>query len=167
MVHDVGLPLDKPSSSRRLPPATVRRLRVTNSSRGHVRRTSVDPPIPDEIAAARKSAVSCHFQTIALHQARLTIWAKLEAFEVFFIRYGREVDHHVSGPQRCDGLGSLAPPNHSHFNCNDFQHSCRRCRGLPLLHYLRTDLKAARTSSEKSFGSSQAAKWPPRSTSLK
>ena len=32
---------------------------------------------------------------------------------------------------------------------------------------LRSGLKAARTSSEKSCGSSQAAKWPPRSTSLK
>jgi hypothetical protein len=37
----------------------------------------------------------------------------------------------------------------------------------PLVHYLRNDLKAARTSSENSFGSSQAAKCPPRSTSLK
>jgi hypothetical protein len=32
---------------------------------------------------------------------------------------------------------------------------------------LRSGLKPARTSSEKSCGSSQAAKWPPRSTSLK
>jgi hypothetical protein len=39
--------------------------------------------------------------------------------------------------------------------------------GLPLLHYLRIDLKTARISSENSFGSSQAAKCPPRSTSLK
>ena len=31
----------------------------------------------------------------------------------------------------------------------------------------RNDLNAARTSVEKSSGSSQAAKWPPRSTSLK
>ncbi len=31
----------------------------------------------------------------------------------------------------------------------------------------RNDLKAARTSVEKSSGSSHAAKWPPRSTSLK
>ena len=31
----------------------------------------------------------------------------------------------------------------------------------------RSDLNAARTSSEKSSGSSQAAKWPPLSTSLK
>ena len=37
----------------------------------------------------------------------------------------------------------------------------------PLVCYLRNDLKAARTSSENSFGSSQAAKCPPRSTSLK
>jgi hypothetical protein len=37
----------------------------------------------------------------------------------------------------------------------------------PLVRYLRNDLKAARTSSENSFGSSQAAKCPPRSTSLK
>jgi hypothetical protein len=37
----------------------------------------------------------------------------------------------------------------------------------PLVRYLRKDLKAARTSSENSFGSSQAAKCPPRSTSLK
>ena len=37
----------------------------------------------------------------------------------------------------------------------------------PLVLYLRNDLKAARTSSENSFGSSQAAKCPPRSTSLK
>jgi hypothetical protein len=39
--------------------------------------------------------------------------------------------------------------------------------GEPLVRYLRNDLKAARTSSENSFGSSQAAKCPPRSTSLK
>jgi hypothetical protein len=31
----------------------------------------------------------------------------------------------------------------------------------------RSDLNAARTSVEKSSGSSQAAKWPPLSTSLK
>ena len=31
----------------------------------------------------------------------------------------------------------------------------------------RSDPKAARTSDEKSSGSSQAAKWPPLSTSLK
>src|SRR5205085_4975534 len=31
----------------------------------------------------------------------------------------------------------------------------------------RNDLKAARTSVEKSSGSSHAAKWPPRSTSFK
>ena len=37
----------------------------------------------------------------------------------------------------------------------------------PLVRYLRNNLKAARTSSENSFGSSQAAKCPPRSTSLK
>jgi len=41
------------------------------------------------------------------------------------------------------------------------------CGGEPLVRYLRNDLKAARTSSENSFGSSQAAKCPPRSTSLK
>ena len=35
--------------------------RVTNGPRGHARRTSVDPPIPNEIAAARKSAVPCRF----------------------------------------------------------------------------------------------------------
>ena len=34
-------------------------------------------------------------------------------------------------------------------------------------HHLRSDLKAARISSLKSFGCSQAAKWPPLSTSLK
>src|SRR5207253_8924996 len=32
---------------------------------------------------------------------------------------------------------------------------------------LRSGLKAARSSAEKSSGSSQAAKWPPLSTSLK
>ena len=31
----------------------------------------------------------------------------------------------------------------------------------------RSELNAARTSAEKSSGSSQAAKWPPLSTSLK
>src|SRR5438132_7714359 len=36
----------------------------------------------------------------------------------------------------------------------------------PLLHYLRSDLKPARTSSEKSCGCSQAAKCPPFSTLL-
>ena len=33
--------------------------------------------------------------------------------------------------------------------------------------HLRSDLNAARTSVEKSRGSSQAAKWPPLSTLLK
>ena len=33
--------------------------------------------------------------------------------------------------------------------------------------FVRSDLKASRISSEKSSGSSQAAKWPPLSTSLK
>jgi hypothetical protein len=33
-------------------------------------------------------------------------------------------------------------------------------------HYARSDLKPARTSSVKSFGCSQAAKWPPFSSSL-
>jgi len=32
---------------------------VNYGPRGHAHRTSVDPPIPDEIAAARKSAVPC------------------------------------------------------------------------------------------------------------
>jgi hypothetical protein len=36
----------------------------------------------------------------------------------------------------------------------------------PLLHYLRSDLKPARTSSEKSCGCSQAAKCPPLSSLL-
>ena len=34
-------------------------------------------------------------------------------------------------------------------------------------HYVRSDLKAALTSCAKSCGCSQAAKWPPLSTSLK
>ena len=38
---------------------------------------------------------------------------------------------------------------------------CRRCR------HQRSEPNAARISSEKSSGSSQAAKWPPLSTSLK
>jgi hypothetical protein len=38
---------------------------------------------------------------------------------------------------------------------------------LSVLPDYRSDLKAARTSSENSSGSSQAAKWPPLSTSLK
>ena len=33
--------------------------------------------------------------------------------------------------------------------------------------HLRSDLKAVRSSSVKSWGCSQAAKWPPRSTRLK
>ena len=44
-------------------------------------------------------------------------------------------------------------------------------RIVPLLRWVRTryrrDENAARSSSEKSWGCSQAAKWPPRSTSLK
>src|SRR5262249_12912008 len=39
--------------------------------------------------------------------------------------------------------------------------------GTSVLHYLRSGLKPARSSSTKSSGSSQAAKWPPLSTSLK
>ena len=34
------------------------------------------------------------------------------------------------------------------------------------LRYVRSDLKLTRTSSEKSFGCSQAAKWPPFSSLL-
>jgi hypothetical protein len=42
-------------------------------------------------------------------------------------------------------------------------------RGRPLVsvevlvrrHYLRSDLKPVRSSSERNFGCSQAAKWPP------
>ena len=34
------------------------------------------------------------------------------------------------------------------------------------LYYLRSDLNAARSSSQKIWGCSQAAKWPPRSTRL-
>src|SRR5690606_15554616 len=46
--------------------------------------------------------------------------------------------------------------------------TCRlaRCIGSECEHQ-RSDLNAARTSAVKSSGSSQAAKWPPRSTSLK
>ena len=35
------------------------------------------------------------------------------------------------------------------------------CRKARMLHYLRSGLKPARTSSEKSCGCSQAAKCPP------
>jgi len=34
-------------------------------------------------------------------------------------------------------------------------------------HHQRSEMNAARTSAEKSSGSSQAAKWPPLSTTLK
>ena len=43
----------------------------------------------------------------------------------------------------------------------------RRSTHMSLLHYPRSDLKPARTSSEKSWGCSQAAKWPPLATLLK
>jgi hypothetical protein len=43
----------------------------------------------------------------------------------------------------------------------------RRVGRAPLFGYLRSGLKPARTSSEKSCGCSQAAKCPPLSTSLK
>ena len=39
--------------------------------------------------------------------------------------------------------------------------------GFDLLHDQRSDLNAARSSLVKSSGSCQAAKWLPRSTSLK
>ena len=41
-------------------------------------------------------------------------------------------------------------------------------RGAPgmVWFYLRSDLNAARSSSLKSWGCSQAAKWPPRSSRL-
>jgi hypothetical protein len=42
--------------------------RVTNGPRGPARRASVDPPIPDEISAARKSAVPCQKETRAPQQ---------------------------------------------------------------------------------------------------
>ena len=42
-----------------------------------------------------------------------------------------------------------------------------RCaRFSSTLHYVRSDLKPARTSSEKTFGYSQAAKRPPLSSLL-
>ena len=41
-----------------------------------------------------------------------------------------------------------------------------RGRSAVRITYLRSDLKLARTSAEKSWGCSQAAKWPPRSTLL-
>jgi hypothetical protein len=42
----------------------------------------------------------------------------------------------------------------------------RRARALPDAPDQRSDLNAARISSLKSCGCSQAAKWPPLSTSL-
>ena len=39
---------------------------VTNGPRGDIRRTSVNRPAPDEIAAARKSAGSCHFRPLVI-----------------------------------------------------------------------------------------------------
>ena len=42
----------------------------------------------------------------------------------------------------------------------------RRAAGATLARYLRSDLKLARISSEKSCGCSQAAKWPPLSSRL-
>jgi hypothetical protein len=47
------------------------RLRVTNGPRGPLCPTSVDPPIPDEIAALRKSAVPCQYPTHAPQQTRV------------------------------------------------------------------------------------------------
>ena len=44
---------------------------------------------------------------------------------------------------------------------------CFRPGQAPLLHYLRSDLNAARISVANSSGSSQAAKWPPLAASLK
>jgi hypothetical protein len=44
-------------------------LRVTNGPRCHVCRSSVHPPTPDEIAAARKSAARCQEQTWTLARA--------------------------------------------------------------------------------------------------
>jgi hypothetical protein len=55
-MHEPALGVGKKGISRG-------QLRVTNGPRGHVSGTSVDPPIPDEIAAARKSAVPCHLLT--------------------------------------------------------------------------------------------------------
>src|SRR5215211_4806273 len=59
-----------------------------------------------------------------------------------------------AGPSGSESSHSVAPP------------SAGMCRGSTTVTY-RSDLNAARTSSENSCGSSQAAKWPPRSTSLK
>ena len=71
---------------------------------------------------------------------------------------------------------ALLPPSRANFLCKTLKVAtemarCVRTYNLsrvlnivgvePLVCYLRNDLKAARTSSEKSFGSSQAAKWPP------
>jgi hypothetical protein len=43
----------------------------------------------------------------------------------------------------------------------------RSCHTSSTFGHQRSNLNAARTSVEKSSGSSQAAKWPPLSTSLK
>jgi hypothetical protein len=50
--------------------AQQRQLWVTNGPQDQTHPTSVDPPIPDEIAATRKSAVPCQEQSfaIAIHQ---------------------------------------------------------------------------------------------------
>ena len=60
-----------PGASGEVPEWPASETRHTNGPRGHARRTSVDPPIPDEIAAARKSAVPCQVQTHAAQPSAL------------------------------------------------------------------------------------------------
>jgi hypothetical protein len=64
----------------------------------------------------------------------------------------------VPGP-----LGRLA----SHQGVSLVRSRGRDCMPTPSLPRYRRGANAARTSSEKSCGSSQAAKWPPLSASLK
>ena len=60
-----------------------------------------------------------------------------------------------AGPSGSELSHAVAPPSEGMCTCAN---TARR---------QRSELNAARTSVEKSSGSSQAAKWPPRSTSLK
>ena len=71
--------------------ATFSTVSVTNGPHRHARRTSVDPPIPDEIAAARKSAVPCQKETDVERCLRRSVSLRLRPSIEFWVLLSFEV----------------------------------------------------------------------------
>jgi hypothetical protein len=66
-------PGPSPANRRSAAFQQLRQSWVTNGPQDQTQPTSVDPPIPDEIAATRKSAVPCQEQTYPIAQSNLTL----------------------------------------------------------------------------------------------